>query len=284
MSGVGGIGDSQTNFEIPVPDLEEEAEAQNASATKSSAEGEAVVPESARTVDDAGLLQLQAAPGAALLESELSLVDPFAGAEVIEVDEVDAATEVELQERIAWLEEELEWLYEEEDYLWDLVYDPSTDFFDSIWIEYDAWDVGFEIEDLEAELADLKGEVYERTTAEGFSGFVGVLPDIMKLFAANQGLKLELFDQKLKDAQKEFERLRRLRGKDRGRESNVDRRKTIAASHGKSTPPFTADQMEILRAKQSKLEGLARDPTPERVQEVRDELRQLRGERPRLRP
>ncbi|MFC1705341.1 hypothetical protein ACFL59_00785 [Planctomycetota bacterium] len=194
------------------------------------------------------------------------------------IQDVEEATTPEIQERIDWIESELSFLYDYEDFLLDELESPDLDLWDSFSVECELWDVEFDIEDLEWELADCKGEVYERAlTGDFVDTFASVYSSFVEYFNTTEELKVQdgAFEVDAGKRQQQF--AQSLREKERDRLRKADSEKLAAAKQGHEVPPLTAEARSALQALQPRFETLVKEPNSELARELLDELRPVHG-------
>jgi hypothetical protein len=204
------------------------------------------------------------------------------------IDDLDALSMTELEERIAWIEEELAFLYEYEDLLWEELEDPNLDYFEEAWIEWDLWDCEFEIFDLEEELASLQGEMSDRTfddlLGEYFDGFGGWVDSF--LFAFEQDVEAKA-DTGQTDGQESTRKI--LRDLVRQREDMQQKRTTRdasslsrAAAQNRSRGPAPTQEIrqQVIEQVRPRVEAFQAEPSLETARDVREAVLQIRGPRP----
>lgn len=314
MSGIGGLGavdpyaTDESNGDAGFGG-EAEPEAEAAVAQRQSSGGALSVWQALQQDTQAALLAedltfaeepAAAAPAAEetdVLLQELDVVDQEASALAEQLSEltsqlaetgsasgVSGMSLEEIQDRIAWIESELAFLYEYKDLLIEELSSPDTGWWESVWVEWDLWDVEFCIEDLEAELAGLEGEAYDASFDELWEsywhGFGESVDAIVGFMHAAQSDDL---DYRTTDDHAEARRLlldaaesRRVQQEGELAEQREGARRALAEGLPPTLAPDVRDQLRELRPL---VDSLRTEPSAERLDALREAIAEIRGPR-----
>ncbi len=178
-------------------------------------------------------------------------------------------------DEIQGLEAELESLYEIESLYEEMLADPETDPWDTVWLEWDLWDVRMDIYDIEDQLGKLEGDL-DGLLSEAWDRLSGAMVVGDAILRGDTDFAQESARQRIDVGRQETERAR-----GRSQELDTGYRDRVADLQRRGLMPPVPPQSEVAREKleavRTLLDKTRGHETREIFRELSDAMREIRG-------